>query len=558
LAGKPGAALENTADMNIFEYSVKLLNGQLSFLFFLVLLLAVYFYRAHLKKQKIIILWFIIPYLIFFVYYNKEVRFMLPALPVLALISAAGLQSIISRKQRRVIIFIIIFIGALQFFDISYNQQRSKENLCLDTLFGKLNLLYFPNDEHHAWSYGPPFIEDFKLNEIAGTVLRNYSDMNPKTAVFFEDAFTKDIFSYPFALQYYFDQCQNFYPAEDSFITFGRFDDFSKLIMAPERVNGVIFISKGNPWPKYEGYLEKYFTKEFSRVNKIKWTRLSESFSWLPESLSGLNFKEGDVYVRDFLEQKNKFTLVRVIELPRKYFAYIYEKKYSLLKKDSLKLHFSNGKAYFWYNDQQLTSDRGMRTSFEYKNKVYYSFEAVWQVKKISDDVLEAMGNWPDIPGLTQVWRLSLLSGQEIKSEVALENKEPLEIKEFQFDVSISEKYRLYTTVGKRKSFPKGENAYMVDLPCVGIEQCGLLPALLFYPRETEIQNSLFVINTKKLNHPYPYVAMISDPSLELSVGSHALCNLSLSIFPNDSKGWMARMKEISDKFSIKKGAKNK
>ncbi|MDD5045277.1 MAG: glycosyltransferase family 39 protein, partial [Candidatus Omnitrophica bacterium] len=73
---------------NISQGFAALINEELSFLFFLVLCFAVFTYRKMIKEQKIVILWFIIPFCIFSLYFTKESRYMLPALPALALLSA--------------------------------------------------------------------------------------------------------------------------------------------------------------------------------------------------------------------------------------------------------------------------------------------------------------------------------------------------------------------------------------------------------------------------------------------------------------------------------------
>lgn len=400
---------------NISQGFAALINEELSFLFFLVLCFAVFTYRKMIKEQKIVILWFIIPFCIFSLYFTKESRYMLPALPALALLSAAGLQAISKRYWRRIFIFSVIFLGVVQFFDISFDEHRRRESCYIATPIGKVHFLYFAQDKHHSWSGGAPFVQDFKMDEVALAIARYYQNPPLRSVVFCADAYMQEIFCYPSVLEYYLAKNVDLTGIYMPFIVFHAIEDFLEFIKDPQGINNVIFISKAGPWPEYEGYIKEYFTRSFLWLDKSK-----KAFSSiLPGLLLKDDFKDGGGYIRDFLKEKDKFILARTIELPDSYRAYIYFKKpFAALGSE---LIFLNKKITFSLSPKPCAI-HSLDTEFTYGNNSYNFGAATWKADQSSDGKLRLEGAWGSLPGLKQVIILELLNaGRTLSAQMWFE-----------------------------------------------------------------------------------------------------------------------------------------
>lgn len=97
-----------------------------AFLLYVTPVLAVIFvlgfsclYR-HRKLPKELLLWAIAPYFIFSVLSPKDARYIFPALPAIAVLSALGIEELKSQFIRRLIIILIVLIGIAHYFTYSY------------------------------------------------------------------------------------------------------------------------------------------------------------------------------------------------------------------------------------------------------------------------------------------------------------------------------------------------------------------------------------------------------------------------------------------------------
>ncbi len=107
-------------------YTAGLFDQQLSLVFFFVLLFAspVFFFKVKRKIIIILFTWIIVPWLILVTMPNsyRSAHFIIPYLPAIALISAAGLTQALkrSKKLKAIIIVLILAIGIIQYYDFSF------------------------------------------------------------------------------------------------------------------------------------------------------------------------------------------------------------------------------------------------------------------------------------------------------------------------------------------------------------------------------------------------------------------------------------------------------
>jgi len=184
-------------------------HEQLSPLYFVVLILAVCLLMCAGWRRKrgwrflseardstwILVLWFGVSMLIFTFSLTMNSRFDVALLPPLALISAHGLCEIRSALVRRILVSVVVLIGLVQFFTLSYDELGGLRERAMVTVpfGGRLNLLgegsyiELPSSERTDSRYfvGPlvlDFIEQDKQKDgrdavqLANLVNRSYSN----------------------------------------------------------------------------------------------------------------------------------------------------------------------------------------------------------------------------------------------------------------------------------------------------------------------------------------------------------------------------------------------
>ena len=105
----------------------------ISLIFFVFFLFGLIFFlrkifeknRYVYKNYLFILLWLVIPYIIFSLFRTKSFRYMLPAFGAISLISAIGwLESPIQKNIKKATVVVLIIFGMLQFFKVSYGYPR--------------------------------------------------------------------------------------------------------------------------------------------------------------------------------------------------------------------------------------------------------------------------------------------------------------------------------------------------------------------------------------------------------------------------------------------------
>ena len=314
-----------------FDYFCLLVNGQISLFFFLVFILAVPLFFIKRFNRVFLISWYILPYILLSFSLQKEGRFMLSSLPAIALISAAGLRSLYFPRfnyfLKHLLYAVILFIGLMQFFDVSYNYERKEKTFPFQTPIGIIHMLYFPSTEHNGWAYGPPLRKDWKIDKIAASIA-GFSYSHPQAGadilvgVISEDDYVRNVFSFLQVLNYYLareDHVSSF--AVIDFLSYPGKYDWS-FINKINDLNYVVFISGIKSWPAFDD-LKFTFNKFITRA-----ASLSSLQSYLYNIKHPYDFKNATERLRKFLDSKDRnFSLIDKIKLADGYYAYVYARK---------------------------------------------------------------------------------------------------------------------------------------------------------------------------------------------------------------------------------------
>ena len=554
------------------DYLRILINEQVSLLFFAIFLLAIVFYFIKRRNKLFLILWYAIPYFFLSLSTHKEGRFMLPSLPVIALISAAGLQSIGSKKWKNFLCFTIIILGLFQFIDITYNSNREGKAFSFQMpLLGTIHTLYSPIAEHNRWFCGAPEKKDWKMSKVANSIARCYkynryfpgASYSLFIGVIGEDTVVRTIYNTPYIIEYYLEKETNLNLRYGYVFSLLSNLDILEATVSLEKTDCIIYISKNNSWPEFDDLKEEYNILLSRWKNKLPTIKNLNTRPVPIYEINDLFIEKANNKLKDFvLNKENRFKLVEGIKLPDGYVAYIYAKDNPLqvLKNNSLCVSFLNGRAFLLYKDKNLTPS-GIETSFRCKGKEYSSLATPsWQVKKTDDYTLEAAGSWKDLPGLTQIWTFKLVNDHEVSCKVGFESAQALTIGDVRMGVPVINSYRSFITPNKDRNFfyffPwifKRYIFYATSLSYVGLKQEGALPGLLFYGQQEDLSHQLFLHDVRQKNMSYHRIDSTNyfSSSVTLPAGSHTLKDFRIGVFMDDASGWSDRIKKFTDKSSI-------
>ncbi|MFC1515089.1 ArnT family glycosyltransferase, partial [Candidatus Omnitrophota bacterium] len=425
-----GLALFSSLLGRFSEYFYILINDQISLLFAVVFLIACLFYFVRGKNRAFLLLWYMIPYLVLSLpsfMIPRYGRFMLPALPVIALISAAGIRQIPSRKVAHVMCFLAIALGLVQFFDVSYVPDQRRNAFFWQTPIGPINIRYHSMTD---WNSGAPRKQDWKIDKIADSLA--HPQMNPSLiGVICGDRYIrKRMFHHSQLIPYYL-LLKKEGPPDVRVLDFAHWLDVPHFVNKLDEFDCIVYISKKDSWPTLDRW-GTYFNRRILSVQKsLQFHRGNLPAFPGVDAIDTSFIEEANEKLDNFLASRDgKFTLRDKIELPKGYSAYIYFPKLGLLKKDSLILSFANGKAFLVYDDKELNT-YGVATYFTYNGKAYDSNAAHWEIEKISSTMLHARGRWRDLPSLTQIWNLEITDSSKVKSDVFLKVDGNVDVSKF-------------------------------------------------------------------------------------------------------------------------------
>jgi ABC-type polysaccharide/polyol phosphate transport system ATPase subunit len=116
-----------------------------------------------------------------------------------------------------------------------------------------------------------------------------------------------------------------------------------------------------------------------------------------------------------------------------------------ILERGPLSVVFNNGRLFLNWQDRLITPHSGAYTNFLIGNKWYSSAQADWEVRKDGQDKLVACGRFHQL-SLTQVWRLELNEGYEIKCDIEMESETPVQISQGCTNMMLINEYKNWFT----------------------------------------------------------------------------------------------------------------
>ena len=140
---------------------------------FLFLCSGIFFFRTpKFGDIKRVFIWLIVFPLIFFTFsLGKNIRFLVPLLPAVAIITAHGLYLIKNRLIKTITIGLIVCVGAFQFFVYSFNISFLREKLPKIIIWEKI-VVFHPE----RWYSKHPQQEEWKVEEVLATIKKDMKE----------------------------------------------------------------------------------------------------------------------------------------------------------------------------------------------------------------------------------------------------------------------------------------------------------------------------------------------------------------------------------------------
>lgn len=153
-------------------YPIRMMTyGISAFFTFLFLCLSIFFFRTpKFGDIKRVFIWLILFPLIFFTFsVNKDLRFLVPLLPAVAIITAHGIYQIKNRLIRWIGISLIVVVGLFQFFVDSFNTPILP-NISFKP-FARCNILLFTVKPSYR-----PMKEEWMVEDVLATIKKDMKE----------------------------------------------------------------------------------------------------------------------------------------------------------------------------------------------------------------------------------------------------------------------------------------------------------------------------------------------------------------------------------------------
>ncbi|MBF0331644.1 MAG: glycosyltransferase family 39 protein [Candidatus Omnitrophica bacterium] len=316
-----------------FNYVPMLVNEGITLAFFIFLIGMGVFFCRRKSMRSLLFLWILIPYVVLSFSFQKEIRFLLPIFPALALVTAAGLSQLKARWLRRVLLLLLVFIGCAQFFFVSFYLQDKNEKPLISTRAMEIYASYFSRRPQDVGRRGPPWGEDWHFDRMAEIIKSAqiqyhwHPGVSPRfIGVITADAPARNVVSCPSAIDYYLLEngvadtatvhLLGFLATPEAFFLWKEFDAF-------------IVISRDDPWPEALGMSINYEdrVKQIARTWAHEKFRIKERMPLMAPFLHmnpsmARSVAEG---VKDFFKHKpEQLHLIGKVAIPRGLSAYVY------------------------------------------------------------------------------------------------------------------------------------------------------------------------------------------------------------------------------------------
>jgi ABC-type polysaccharide/polyol phosphate transport system ATPase subunit len=104
-----------------------------------------------------------------------------------------------------------------------------------------------------------------------------------------------------------------------------------------------------------------------------------------------------------------------------------------------------HNKICIYWKGRKITASKGFKTVFYHKGEAYHSSDTVWRVHKISDNRMNIIIPWTNLP-LRQVWDIELLENDIFLWKVYMQARENMVVENSEFRVMLSPQYDRWFT----------------------------------------------------------------------------------------------------------------
>ena len=347
------------------------------------------------RPRGILFAWLVLPLflLAFLFHYPDQSRYFMPVLPALALISSAGVMTLKSVKLRRMFVILVVAIGCLQYFAVSYRidflpkQIQIKipllNNRFLPITVLKRDLSLEFRSGLDAFSY-PAKIEN-KNEEILNEILKKSNNLQGKIKVFFMG-----------------NNVRFYQPIMYEVLTKKLPIDISHLSLSEEE--------------KYKDQtLEVCSILRADYIVVAKEQRNYCASFFIKRRLEELNlFFEGNI---------GKFELLKEFNFNNGDSLLLYKKisqNYSRIAKNRLEVSFNDGITKIVYHGKEITSDIGLGVSFTLEGKHYTNPYLQWSSESVSHKCLIVYVKAEELP-LLMKWEVNIKNSREIDWKVSMD-----------------------------------------------------------------------------------------------------------------------------------------
>ncbi|MFC1809000.1 ArnT family glycosyltransferase [Candidatus Omnitrophota bacterium] len=419
----------------IYAYIFLLINEQVGLMFFVIFIIAALFVYKRIRNVGVLFLWFFVPYCILSFRGGSAGRYMLPALPVVALVSARGIMLMKSRLIRLVVVAVLVSYGLWQFFNISFNLQREGEPPFFSTMYGKIYSRYYLYSEPAAdVSYGPPVRKDYGLPRIVSNIAHSFNNETISVGMYcVEPVLVKLMIAMPDLLEYFIMETKkaDHFSVYDIMYDRDMFNFFRKIPL----FDAFVFIADDTDWPH---------TQKYQKITQIRARKiidgLVDAVARGKVSPSMLDVIECN---REFLtEMRDDFVLSNSFIVSPGYRAYVYHNKnikqygaHLVLSSGDTVAGFRAGRAFVLYKEEAVF-DQGVECNFWHKDNYFSAEDALWNCTFRSKNKLIIKGEWPEIPEIVQVWNMSIDELGEIQIDISFEMESSIEPKDFIFTLN--------------------------------------------------------------------------------------------------------------------------
>ncbi|MCX5704305.1 MAG: hypothetical protein NT066_07460 [Candidatus Omnitrophica bacterium] len=495
----------------------------------------------------------------------------MPILPCFALISAIGIDLIGNKRVKNIVVIFVFSTGLMQYFSSSFTYRIDEKNE-----FGSkdknINILYKPYLESTDGTYSiigaaPPHRIDWRQEDIAKSFAGHIQELKDYPFIMGIICDENDIgLNNVFA-----NRVMNYYVikelmrsdavlSEEIAFALNKKNETKRFLDFIADMQGVVYISKNNTWPKlvdFEYFFKnKAVSKHVLRYNPAPNKRSAQ----LIEPMEKFFFKRQAQLIKSrgkiafnrlaqLIKAREKFGLIGRFELPYNYYANVWLYKIPEVKKDELSVKIFNGKIKIFFRDKEITKDKGVTSEFIYNNKTYKYNEAAWDFYDISPQEVRMVAEWGDLGVMDSA---SISMGAEkintVNIKIELDAQKDITLDGWYMNSLISNEYKEWIRPFFKRVFKEisplsdPDNFEPLDLDYTGPNIAGIrgnaregLPALLFNSSDSEVPVHVGVSNTNYY-HNSRCIYVTAGSGIHLEPGKpKVILNLDISIL-DDSK----------------------